>query len=155
MGRIHHTIRSIKRDFTPEEWTVWCNDKRKAGKFTVVVYEYDGYQFNDCDVCVNPTTVEVCQGVSVEVAQSREGKWSVGYTHLHGGSPCMYGSREQASQDEAILHGLQLLRELLQRDIDWYGNNDGYGNEKKRCVEALNATEAEIRNRMFTQLTLF
>ena len=58
--RIHHTIRCINKHFTFKEWGKWCEEKHKKGFLTdYIVYEFNGYKFNDYDVCLNPSIITI------------------------------------------------------------------------------------------------
>ena len=160
MTKVHHRIKSIGREFTFEEWGRWCDEKRRNGTLNPVVYEFDGFQFNDHDVCLNPIVVHVCESAWLRIARFAENKWCIGLsynTHQRSySSPCAFDGWLQApSKDSAILTGLHRLRDNLYEDIAWFGSNDNYRADKRMAKQMLSQIEEEINKRQITQLSLF
>ena len=143
MAEIHHTIKSIGKTFTFEEWIKWNNENRSNGWHTRVVYECNGYKFNDCDVCINPDTIDVYEHTSVQVAEMAEGKWVEGVSCLWYSSPCSWGKTHYRSKDEAS------------RVATHTRDNSNYTSDKRWAQGVLEATRQVIGKRKFKQLTLF
>lgn len=155
MTRIHHHIESIGRDFTFEEWGKWLDEHRTKGIWRRIVYTFAGYEFNDCDVCMNPVLVRIKDDVRVEVAQCTEHSWSFGYSTYNGGTPCAFTRKGFPTKEDAIREGLKALRKVVTGDVEWYGNNENYRNNCKYSKEVLEAINQELLKRSFIQQTLF
>jgi len=84
------------------------------------------FEFNDCDVCVNPEIIFSFMNkgalawdyIELRVAE-RNGTWDYGYSSSGGGRPCSPDKRwEILTRQEAIDKGVEQLKNNLQRAID-------------------------------------
>ena len=153
--KIHHTIKSIGKSFTFEEWIKWNNENRANGWHTRVVYECNGYKFNDCDVCINPDTIDVYEHTKVQVAEMAQGEWVEGVSCLWYSSSCSWSKTHYRSKDEAIDAGLQRILEHYDSHIKWFADNSNYTSDKRWAQGVLEAVKQELGKRKFKQLTLF
>lgn len=155
MAEIHHTIKSIGKSFTFREWIKWNEENRANGGHTRVVYECNGYEFNDCDVCLNPDTIKVYEHTTIMVAEMEKGKWVEGVYCLHYTSPCCWSELNYSSRDKAIEAALQRIIDHYESDIKWFADNSNYTSDKRWAQGAIEAVRQELGKRKFKQLTLF
>lgn len=154
--RIYHTIQCINKQFTFKEWCEWCNDKHSKGFLTnYIVYEFNGYEFNDCDVCLNPSTITIYGEVAIKYAQCNENEWCSGFNTISGCSPCSWSSRF-ATKEEAIDNAFKVLQKWIEGSVKWYeAMGKDYASALRESRSALNAIKQEYGKRKFRQLTLF
>lgn len=154
--RIHHTIRCINKHFTFKEWGKWCEEKHKKGFLTdYIVYEFNGYKFNDCDVCLNPSIITIYGEVVIKYAQCNDSKWCSGFNTISGGSPCSW-SALFATKDEAIDDAFEDCKKNIESSVKWYEVvGKDYATNLREGRAALQAIEQKIAERKFKQLTLF
>lgn len=120
MREIHHTSRCLGREFTFEEWTAYLKVHPDAGGEVVHSSPY-GFEFNICDVCLNPR-ISVAFGnrychTEIRVAQSDNGRWSADYSttiaYAYSGRPVPFvDSPKEGFPNEAaaVLHALADIR---------------------------------------------
>lgn len=102
---VFHTCRSAGRTFTEEEWREYLKQGWKDESKRIVT-QIGRYDFNDCDICLNPSVMVLQIGerkfvsgyyVVIEWCECGNGLWSYGlcYSYGYGGgcSGCGYADR--------------------------------------------------------------
>lgn len=154
--KIHHTIKSIGKSFTFEEWCEWNKNKRAQGVFgTMVVHKFKEYEWNDCDVCITPSLIVIDDWTNVRVGSPAEGEWYYGFTSISASSPCSIWGKPFATKEEAEDAGLQKLVEHIESKIEWYSGSEDYRANERRARACLELVKQVIGKRKFKQLTLF
>lgn len=159
---IYHTIRSTGQTFTFEQW---CDHLRKKdlGEIGYIVTEYNGFHFNDSDICINPKTmtIEVSRNnysVTLEVAECRGGRWSYGLNVNCGsggfGFGCAWVGENEGypTENDAMIAAVDQAIVKCKHSYEYC-----YNNEKKviRLIEMLEKYRKELQQPKIVQLSLF
>ena len=154
MSKIHHTCNCIGRSFTFEEWGEYCREKSSSDP----VMQNGSFKWNINDVCLTPNVSLRIQtrfcSLTVETAQSPNGRWSYGYIlnlHNEGNlSPVVFVSRNDrgySSEEECVYECItkaerrttEKIKELQRRgDIEC----DEPGVKEPKSSELVSVTKA-------------
>ena len=126
MERIHHTIRSTGQTFTFEQW---CEHlaKEERGEISRIATEYNGFHFNDFDICLNPKTTTIAvqrakfYSAIIKLAECRGGRWNFGIDISCGTGGGGYG-------------------------CSWVEGNDGFPSEREATIAAIGEAIVRCRN---------
>ncbi len=153
--KIHHTIKSIGKSFTLEEWTEWCKKHSDVDCSKRIAFCYDGYEWNDYDVCITPTALDIDEHTRVTIGALKEDEWYYGFWALSFIKPCSIFGEAYKCKADAELAGLKHLAKSLEESVEWYSKCDDVKAYENALRASLKATMQQIRERTFKQLTLF
>lgn len=163
---IFHTIRCCNRKFTSKEWNDYCAETYKeSGKR--IVTSIGKYDFNDCDICLNPTVISlVAHGgaygycVTLKWCDCGNGRWSYGLDYScgtgGGGFGCSWA--DGSGDTNSIYKGYPSEKEAIiaacDAAIKWIGDPKDDA-KKKRLLEMVKEHKKSIGRPAPVQLSLF
>lgn len=134
-----HVIRSAGREFTEKEWSEYCRDGENR-----IVTSFGKYDFNDCDICLNPETMTIASkkgsyeyNVTLKWCYCGNGLWSYGLDYNTGmgggGFGCSYA--DETGNDKSYRNGYRSEKECIIAACDKalsYLQKSDYGDERNR-----------------------
>ncbi len=162
-----HVIRSAGIEFsTKKEWWEYL-DKVHSGETYRIITSFGKYDFNDCDICLNPEvmTFEIkkhCVFVTLEWCYCGNGLWSYGYNYSLGDSGGCSGCPYVDTHDDPISHrkGYNTKEECIiaacdraiQLLVNAAEHNDG---KAQRLIDMVVNYKKSIQKPQPVQLSLF
>ena len=124
MSEIFHRCVGLDRNFTSDEYARWLEEHPEGA--SCIVYEYEGFEYNFWDVCLNAREALKWQddghyNFRIRVAKAADG-WLVGidYSHGNGGyghGPSLKSKKRYASEREAVFTALDYMRQAIEKQI--------------------------------------
>lgn len=139
INRTFHVCKAIGRAFTQRQW--WAYLKEREGDSNSAVATINGYQYNICDVCLNPTVecyIEFKKSfLKVKYAVMPDGRFRGGYDWniLTSGGCSGVGFREIGdfdSKNALVTHYLEIYERHVKEQLDYLKRSQQYdddGNE--------------------------
>lgn len=147
-------------EFTAEEWAQYC---KTHDTLCAAVAEFEGYEYNVHDICVNPTIMacdnkDYMYSFCVTVGNTPDG-WTYGIRYNIGtagfSSDVLWTDRDKYQTDrEAAYNGLKIIRDAINREIEVKKGSD-IGLETPRANKMLASIERFMDNFDPLQLSLF
>lgn len=122
---VFFTSLALGRTFTREEWWAWLKEHPNNSSREPVV-ELHGFQFNYCDVCLNPNKIEFGKPgwcVVIKTAINLDGKWMASHDYTvynsSGGSGVSLKRKGIFdTEKEAIFNELCEIEEYVKRQME-------------------------------------
>lgn len=143
---VFFTSLALGRTFTREEWWAWCREHPGSRE---PVVELQGFQFNSCDVCLNPNRIGFGKPgwcVEIETAINIDGKWIASHNysvhHSGGGSGVSLICKESFdTEKEAVFNELCIVEQYVKRQMErirkYHGGYEPDDGEKVERTDAL------------------
>ena len=167
MKEIVHEIRSAGVTFTQEQWSDYCHRCRQdeANRIVTRIGKYD---FNDCDVCLNPEVMSlVVEGrnnwgyrVTLKWCEGAGGLWSYGVDYNYGTGGGGF-SPSYCTEDVKGYHGgfpsefdvkMAAVNHAINQ-LQWHGKVDD--DRLKRLLAMCVEWKKELKHPKPVQLSLF
>ena len=124
MSEIFHRCVGLDRNFTRDEWWQYMKEHPKCSE--EVAYEYEGFEYNINDVCLNARESLRWQddgqyNFRIRVAKAPDG-WLVGLDVVYGNNafcsgPSMRSKKRYANERETVYAALDYMKQAIEKQI--------------------------------------
>ena len=154
---VFYTSLALGRTFTWKEWQDWFKECPGQQDTKLPVIEIQGFQFNYCDVCLNPNKIEFGKPgwcVVIKTAINLDGKWMASHDYTvynsSGGSGVSLKRKGIFdTEKEAIFNELCEIEEYVKRQMEIIRkHHGGYEPDDGEKVERTDVVIAKCKKRL-------